>query len=258
MNELERLARLQDLPAAQGVPRRQGCILVKPGEFGCVTQIGIGPEDRRRIGQSSRVLAEPGEAHEDRPRDRLGAKLGQQRSPVRRGLNIVARGRAEQLEQEEGVAAGGLVARHHKCLIPGPAGVLTHQFGHGADAQRRWLDRAHARGGPNPRQHFLTVPIGGARRREDQYRQAHEPAGQVHKPPAGLGIGPVQVVDRDQQRRGVGEVGQEPIQAMDHGQLVSPSDRFVGRIKQELRWGGGTCEHALPVSRPERADGGLE
>jgi hypothetical protein len=185
----------------------------------------IHPGQRRDVSQL-RVRAE----HRDRPRGRRGrrrepAQPGQHGRRDDRGCPLVHGGDAvivgqrlgegvDEGQQQHRIAAGRLVARRaelrRRCREPrvdhgvasGPGELIEAQHG----GHRLGLYRGEQAGGD--------VTGLGAGRDDETDREVGDAVGQVGQRPQRRLVGPVRVVDQQDERIAVGEVGGEPVQAV--------------------------------------------
>ncbi len=182
------------------------------------------------------------------PGDGIGGQPAQVRD-IRVGSIDAFRGeRGEQAAHQQGVAAGQLVAGVPEGRRRGSAERRGDQPRTAVRAERRrpHRHRVGLRGqggdqrlgvrGPRPRL---------AHRDREQYRETVQPARQVRHEPLRRRVRPVQVVDRQQQRRPVRDVGRHPVQTVQHreGVLIARphgmDQRLRGQRDRVVPWAGG-------------------
>jgi hypothetical protein len=168
--------------------------------------------------EAARVLVETVEAHQQQVAQRLGQRAG-----------LVVEPRVEQLLDEEGVARGALHDRLE--LVAGePAGrAQAHQGGDIGVGERLELDAADA-GQPHPLgdglpQRVPAVQVVGPVAHDDVHGAAEPLREDVPDEMARGGVGPVRVLDDEQQRL----VDREGVERADEGrEQLGPLDPRPG------------------------------
>ena len=142
MNESQALATDEDVRPDELIRRRTGGVLAQPRHPADELQLAVVAEHGDRPRQLGRIRTERGKPMQDeaahgRGTDRLHlARRARRRSDPRRVQ------RAEQLPQEQGIAAGGSVARAAELLGRLRAEALPRQSHRGGLAQRPQLQHA--------------------------------------------------------------------------------------------------------------------
>jgi hypothetical protein len=167
-------------------------------------------------------------ACEHQARDLL-ASAGEQRSGLERARRpVLAPHRPQKLGQVERVAAGGRPGGGRHLVAASLAQRGPDEHAGGAFAQQRRAQDCRC-GRPQRRRRGLR----GARLRrpcgdEQRQRQPLQPRREVGQPAQRGLIGPVGVVDRDQQRSARRQVGREPVQPVQDGERGV----VVGRLRR--------------------------
>ena len=126
-------------------------------------------------------------------------------------------------------------------------------------AQRRRPEHRCLRAGRQPGQ--IGRPLPTARRCEDDETEAVQARRQVVEESERLGVGPLEIVDGEDDRCSVSQVVEQPVEAVEHGEgaIRRAGRQFdAARGEQRLRQGGGTVEHAFTLVDGCVGDHGLE
>ena len=224
VSEAQRARVGQDAAGAQGVGGLGGLPVVEVRERGGVADERAVARDR---GRARELLGRGREARQARA-DRGDHALGRDAEHV--AGSGLAEG-ARELAQEERVAAGQLMARaaqRRRGVRDGGA----HQLGRRVLAERL---RAQQRGRALRQQLGDRGAAGLAERprgEHDQDRDPAEPVAQIGHEPQRRCIGPVRVVDEQRERRPAGEVGGQPVEAVQGGERPLRPERQVGGLGQ--------------------------
>lgn len=168
--------------------------------------------------------------------------------------------RAEQRGQQQRVAGTRLVAGRAERGLGGRAEHPTGQRRRGGRAQGLGPDRRGRRDGAKRiGQRIHRLLPDPADRHRDQDRQILEPAQEVGQRAQRWRIRPLRVVERDDKRGALGEVGREPVQGVQAGQEAAAGrgrrDVVTGDVEHGGRRCGGTREQpptGLGARRDER------
>ncbi len=155
--------------------------------------------------------------------------------------------RVEQLADEERVPSGHVVAR--ACL--GGVGIVPHspadELAHGVDSEGSEHDPLGV--GMDDR-----CGIGrGSGGEDDEHRELVDPDEQVPQPFTRRFVEPLRIVDDQQQGSGGGQVGEQPVQAVQHREAAGG---VAGRGGGDDRACEAGCapEQAIAISRPQGTD----
>ena len=256
VHEAQRRLGAQDLRAHER-PRRAGHgRLVELGERGDDGQLGALAQHAHRARHRRGVRGEPGEAEQDGAGD--GARADGAHGVEVRGVGTDALGlqRAQQLAQQQRVAARGVVAGVAEGRLGGLAQLRAHER-----ADRRRPERARAQRQRRRvvrdlgEQRGVRPGLAAAQRRGDEQRGAVEPAGEVGEEAQGGAVAPVQVVDGEQERALGGEVEREPVEAVQDGELgalLPVGLRSAGEHGRRGRRGAG--EHGVGAGGHRRLE----
>ena len=219
MNEAERRLRAQDLGPDQLAGRRGRRALVAAGQRRDRPERRALPEHRRRARDGAGVGRQPREPQQHGARDRARADRAHHAGLPAPRLHALGLERAEQLAQQQRVAAGRLVAGGAERRVGAGAEALAHELIDRGEAQRPRAQRER-RGvaGDLAEQRRVGRRLAGAQRGGDERGDAVEPAGEVGEEAQRRAVAPVQVVDREQQRPLGGEVEREPEEPVQRGE----------------------------------------
>ena len=177
--------------------------------------------------------------------DALGHELVHARRLRRDRADLLDRERARQLVQQERVAAADVVADRGERLL----GLLPEPLGeHHGSPVRAQRPRRQPLGLGIGRDPLEAVPRGtfagpaGDREQHRQLLQAgHQEAEEVERG----GVGPMRVVDREQQWLLLGERGRQPVEAVQHRERVG--GRALVQAERATRGAGHAVEQLVPV-----------
>ena len=238
------------------VPRVGGEQVVRDGRAQRRGELGGGQVDERaeQLVVDPRAGGRRRAQHALRRRRERGDPRAEQVADRRRQLRLLAAGLV-QLLGEEGVAAGPAGDRR------GGGGLGVEQLGDLRLAERVELDPPDAvgarelgrpgaqRGAPRG----LVAAVGGDEGDPPAAHRAGEVAGQVER----RAVGPVHVLEHEQQRRRRGRLGQQvvglPEQPRSRGRVGAHARAPRGARHQAGQLGRGARAHALPCARPDGA-----
>ncbi|GAA3033532.1 hypothetical protein GCM10020000_08440 [Streptomyces olivoverticillatus] len=120
-----------------------------------------------------------------------------------------ARQRGEGGGEEHGVAAGDVVAGRHIGGVGGPAEACRHEFGDAGAGQRGGPQDVGRAVGDVVQTRLLRARVALADGDDNGDAQVGEPFGEVAQPAQGGRVGPLEVVDEDQQGSAGAAVGDE-------------------------------------------------
>ena len=195
MHEAERRIAAQDLGPRQRRARRGDRRLVEPRERGDERQLGAVAEHRHGSSHRGRLLGEAVQAQQHGARDRARPDLAHRPRLASAGRHAVGLERAEELAQQQRVAAG-----------PGQAGGGEGRIGLGAQAQADELRHARIaeragmqaqRGwgvGELADEHRIGAALGRAQTEREQPARALQAAREVGEEAQRRPVAPVQVV----------------------------------------------------------------
>jgi hypothetical protein len=198
-------------------------------EQGDQADLGAWLEDRHRSGDVGLKPSEPREATEDRagrarcrqPRQALWALLCR--------VDLLVGQRPEQLGQQERVAARRRPAGAGEPVARGPSRLVGRHRGDRGHAERLRCDQ--------PGERLAAQRVDGSERLlvltgPDRHRQCggrvRQPAADVEEGLQRRGVGPLGVVDRDHQRRGLGQLCHQPVETMLDAEGVPVAGVFEG------------------------------
>ena len=204
----------EDVGPDEVVRRGRGGLLAQPGHVGGEPRVAVVAEHGDRPRQLVRVRAERREpvqhepAHGRRPDGLHLARGGGRRRDPRRVDGV------QQLAQEQRVAARRGVARAAELVRRAGAQALPRQRGRGGLAERPRVQRdgGGARGHLAPQGAGLVD--GRASREEHRDREPLDPLREEGEEAQRVPVDPVAVVDEHEERRLVGEVDDQPVEAV--------------------------------------------
>ena len=182
---------------------------------------------------------------------------GQQLARIQLGQRPAAGlGRPQQLGQVQRIAAARGVDGRAQLVARPAADRRAHHRAHGALAQqRRAQDRRRLRANRQQRCSHRRR-IARPQRNQQPGRQPLQPRREVSQPAQRGLIGPVRVVDDDQQRPAGREVGHQPVQAMQHRKRTAagrlPGQR-AGQQRPHRRGGPGQQRLTFARARVRQA-----
>ena len=243
-----------DLGADQLARGRRDRTLVDPGERGDAGQVGALAQHRGGARHRAGVVREAGEPQQHRARHRARADRADDRRLLGDGLHALRLERAQELAQQQRVAAGGGMAGGAERGLGGVAEPLAHE--------RRGRGLAERSGPQRERRGILDdlgeqarvgARLGAAQRRGDEHRGAVEPPREVGEEAQRRAVGPVQVVDREQDGMLRREVEREPVERVQRGERGGAL-LVGGRRGLEQRGGRGGGAGELPARGDPRLE----
>ncbi len=206
---------------------------------------------------SDRVRVEPGQPDQHRARGRARTEVLDHLDALGAGADPLGGEGAQQLLEQQRVAAGGLVAGGAEGVGRSLAEPVAHDRRDRRGCQRVRLDRRGERVVGDLRQQGRVGPrVGGAQRRRDQHLDALEAAGEIRDEAQGGRVRPVQVVYREQQRPALGEVDGEPVEAVERREGGVAAGPLLGGGEDDLGRGGRAPEQlpSLRLARQQRLE----
>jgi len=167
---------------------------------------------------------------------------------------------AQERLEEEGVAAGGVAAGRREVVRHLPAEPALAEHRRGLDAQRFRPQPGGLGAGGQPSQvdrDLLPAADGG----EHGQGKAIQAGGQVVEESQRFRVGPVQVVDGEGHGTLVGQIAEQPVQAVQHAERAIAPERGLrgaGRGEQRLRQGRGALEQTVTIRVRGPRDRGLQ
>ena len=196
--------------------------------------------EARERGRVAQLGARPQDGDGTRERDPVGAAAlnprqlvdGDRRGARGRGVLAGAK-RVQQRPQEERIAAAGGVAGRGIGRGAIPVAQRHDELGRRGGRQRlRSQQPGHGRRGDRRQQLGLRRWLAGAACEHDDHRELAEPAQQVVHEAQRRRVGPLHVVDRQQQDVIAGEARAQPVQALQQSVLTGLRRRLGGRIEE--------------------------
>ncbi len=211
------------------------------------------------------ACARPARADRGRARARRRAARSPRRPPTSsspdraRPAPVVERDRPQQLGQR---TAG---CRRSPSRPPRTARRSPRAADRRAHDRRRWRRRSAARGARPPTRLGRSATSADARRRRlarpqrdhQRQRQPLEPRREVGQPPQRGLVRPVRVIDGDEQRSAGGEIGGQPVQAVQDGEgrVDAPASRPRRPASSGRTARSGPGEQRLALVRLRRSPG---
>jgi len=264
MDEPARQLRHEELGPAQRRDRVGRLPPFQAGERGGVVEVRPVAQHRHGAGEAGRLLGKARQPRQHRPRHPLGAHPPHPGDLPGGRLNAVSGEGVEQLSKQEGIAAGGLVARGAERTGGVRPERVPDQLGDAGRAQRRRTQDDPGRVGEHVGEEGdLDARLVWPHRDDHQDGQAVDTTHEVGEPAQRRAIAPVQVVDGQRQRLPLGEIDRQPVQAVEHGEAGvlararGRRQRGIGR-EQRRRQAGQATEQLLAVGCRRSDDGRLE
>ena len=140
--------------------------------------------------------------------------------------------RPQQLAQQERVPAGLLEARPHERV--GARRIPAHERRARRVAERARLDHADVRRRGQLREQLgLRAGLARAHGGDDEHPEVLAARGELDQQADRLGVGPVEVVDDQDQRPLAAEVDHEPVQGVDQRRLAAAGERLLDGLAAE-------------------------
>ena len=242
VGEVELAARRQDRRGQQRVGDLRRLRKLEPGERAHVAKWRVRAEDAERLQERLRSRGEVGDLSREDTRDAVGSEGRDAGGRLVGRLAAVGRDRGDERAHEQRVAARRLVTRAAEAIARRLAERRPHQLRGRSGAERGRADRIARR-----QRHELTDELGlrgsvaAAQRDEHEHADARETCAKVSEIAQRGAVGPVAIVDRQQQRRPSGNVRGQPVQPvqrrMRHVLARYPGARCAGgeRRARKLR-----------------------
>ena len=251
VEELERILAPQEVKPNECGSGRTKLACFHAGKSGRVAQLGPVAEDRGRTEKGKRLRRQAGEAKPDRARNALRSDLHQKRHMLGSRARSLPCNRVQHRADEERIPAGRRLEGGAESLVRPQTVQLARQHGDRGTPKRFGANRDGLRIGDElcHKGGIAALPLRRPRRRNDEERHSLEPSRQVEQPPQRGAIRPVQIVDREQRRLLKGNVGGEPVEAVEDreralrgrvlgsGERRGAKQRFHerGRPREQLR-----------------------
>ncbi len=200
---------------------------------------------------------EAGEAHEHGARDALGRQLVHPRRLLGARVDRLRGDGARQLVQQEGIAAADLVARRRERAVGLLAQLGSEQRRRGRGAERARREAACEAVCRDPRQAARGARLIRAARDGEHDGQLLDARRQEADEVERGRVGPMRVVDREQQRGLLGERRGQPVEAVQDRERVGDTAaggggrRPVREPERAARRIGGALEQRLPLGGVE-------
>jgi hypothetical protein len=180
VHEAERRLGAQDLRAHQRARRAGHRVLAHAGQRRDDRQLGALPEHAHRARDLRRLAGQPREPEKDGARDRPRADRADGVDALGGGRDALGLERAQELAQQQRVAAGRLVACGAERGVGLLAQLRAHERGDRVGAERAGMERVHGRVVDDLReQRRVRAGLARAQRGRRERRDAVEPAREV-------------------------------------------------------------------------------
>ena len=186
---------------AQRVGAARRVVLVQPRQRGGERDVAAVAEDDDRLGDRARLRRQPREPDLHGARDALGRQRAHARGLLGGGRDRLGGQRPGQLAEQERVAAADLVAGRGERGVRRALQLGGQQRARPVRAQRARLQPRRGAVGGDPRQRALGAGLVRAAGDREQDRQLLQPRDQEPQEVQRRRVGPVRVVDAEQQRR---------------------------------------------------------
>ena len=261
VDEGERVARGEHLRAHE---QRRGLVggrRVEPGELGRGGEAGAVAED----GHGARERHGPGgqarEAQQHDARDPARAERGDALRLARGRRDPLGGDLAQQLAHQQRVAGGGEVAGGAEAGVGLVARRRPDPLAHRRVAQRRGAQRLGERVGDELGEDGARRLVARPRADEDEDRQLLQAPDEEGQELQRRLVGPVRVVDGDEQRAAAGDVRGQPVeavQARERRVLHAGVERGAGVLEHRPRQPGGAGQPRLALGLARLVEDGLE
>ena len=232
VEELERILMTKEVEPNEdrGGRTKLGCFYA--GERGRVAQFGPVAEDRGRAQEGKRLRRQAGEAKPDDARNALRPDLQQTGHLLGSRAGSLPCNRVEHRADEERIAAGRRLERGAEGVVRLQTVQLPREHGDRGTPERFGANRdgLRIRDELCNQCGIAALTLGWPGPGGDEEGYAFEPSRQVEEPAQRGGVGPVQVVDREQRWLLKGHVGGEPVEAVEDGE---------GAFCRRVLWSGG-------------------
>ena len=216
-------------------------------------------EHRHGLRQRDGRRREPREALAGQGREALGGALPHPLGRRRVGVAAFGVEAGDDLVDVVRVAAGPGVAGGGEVVVDGAVPEPRRQVGGARGVETlRPEQRRRRLGADRVERRRAGGRVAASHSDREQHRQVLEPPRQVGEPVERGAVGPLRVVDDQRHRPALGEVGDQPVEAV--AGLLVEHHLLVAEDAERVR--GGTLEQAIaaarrpPQRRPARAAGG--
>ena len=238
------LDRAQDVRRRQRVDGRGDALRRPAGQRDDAAQVGVGAEHGDGARHAGGVVGQAHEPHRDRAQHRLRRQRADPRGVLGRRPPALAAYRRDELLEQEDVALGHPPAGVAERLV----GAVEGRRDHAARALARQRQRPH-RAAADVRRDLgqqVVRGVGLAEAARDDDRDGHlvEALQEVEDQSQRRAIGPVDVVDRDEHRPGLGEVGQHPEEPV-HDRVGAAVGLVAGPARRALEQRPGERRRTL-------------
>lgn len=142
------------------------------------------------------------------------------RFDARDGLRAALPGEvAQQLVKQKRVAAGRVQRGSNERAV-----VASGEFGDRLRSQRTWTQDLRRRVADQRSERRVSFDVGRARRHHERHGKIIQAPREVVQRAHRALIGPVRIINRENERPALGEVGQQPVQPMQHRLLAAGHD----------------------------------
>jgi hypothetical protein len=248
MNELEWVDTREDVRPDQEVGRPRGGGVLDVHEGGRQVQLGAPPEDGDGARQRSRHRSQAHQPKQQLPRDALRRDPADPKRVGPVALHAIVLQSRDELAQQEGIAARRGVARPAELVVR----VGREERADELRGRRRceWREEHNVSAGVagEARDEVAVGPgLRGSVGHEQQDRQLTETAGKVVQEAQRRGVGPVCVVDGQQQRSALGQIRRQPVEPMRRGKgALRRRCRDARRTQHPRGQPGGPVEQRRP------------
>ena len=248
-------------------PAERVCREVEPLEIetcerGRATDVGLIAEDCRRPSELHGIAGEPCESKADEPTHPLGGKIVEAFGVLGSRSDLLSCDRIEKRSEEERIASRHLVESRGERLVRLEAVELAGEGGDRRTAERPGTKHVGLGIGQKlGEQRRLSCFPPGTGRRHEQKRKTLDPPREIHEPVKRRRVEPMRVVECEEERSLVRQIGGEPVEAVEHdeggvgeaeatvprrGTLEEPPRESRGAAEQLLaQLGCGAGEHGL-------------
>ena len=217
VEELERILAPEEVEPSEYGGGRTKLACFHAGESGRVAQLGAVAEDRGRAEEGKRLRLQASEAKPDVARNALRSDLRQTVHVLGGRAGSFPCNRVEHRADEERISAGRRFEGGAEGLVRLQTVQLAREHGDRGAPKRLGANRGDLRIGDELSDEcgIVALSLGRPGSGGDEERHSLEPSRQVEEPAQGGRVGPVQVVDREQRRLLKGNVGGEPVEAVE-------------------------------------------
>ena len=262
VGECQRPSPPDDPDGRQRVRRRAGRGGAEPGEGPGLGRLGR-LEHGERAGERGGVGRQPRQAHEHPAAHRAAAEAVGRRAVGLGRRHLVLGQAGDHLADQERQAAGRAVARGGEGRGRRRPQLALQQLGDGGRGERRGDDGLGRRvRGERVEQRAALAGLARPRRHDQGDRELVEPRHQEAEEPQRRRVRPVRVVHQDAEGAAAGQVGAEPVEAVEDRErrvLVGEGRlrrRRAGQGEQPRGHPGGALQQLGRLGRG--AEGGLE